>query len=339
MGQPQESAMVAADTKPPSPLARAAVKIYLLFSKWEHHVASKWLEALAPDVKRRYNARYQELREKLGDLDVGDSGCFLSKTLIINAIVNPHKDADEVTDGLVMTYHFNDDCTGGDQVNLDLSMRFHQEAGDFLLGPSQRCTHMGLPIEDRERYGHAFSMRQNIYQPPKRPHLCDECDKTYASPGGLSAHKLANHPKDSEGNPAESPRYYCPVDGCAKKGATKGYSAPATLSMHMKSEHPGVAVPRSQADKTRRPTSHAASKSSADANADAIDGTLEGNAEAASSTGGNAEATSSMGGVSRVDSTPPSASRLSFGDPASPQPITTPRIGEKCITGFIEDGQ
>lgn len=203
--------MVAADATPPSPVARAAIETYLNSSKWEHHDACKWLEALAPDLKERSNARYRELREKLGDLDVGDSGCFLSKTLIINAIVNPYEDADEVTDGLVMTYHFND-STGGDQVNLDLSMRLHQEAGDFLLGPSQRYIHMGMPIEDGERYDHAFSMRQNIYEAPERPHACDECDKAYASPGGFSVHKIANFSKGFKGYLADSPRYHCPVE-------------------------------------------------------------------------------------------------------------------------------
>lgn len=111
-----------------------AAKHYLRQTKCEHGVAALWLKALDPEVYRRYNNRFLELKEKVEELYADDSSRFLSKTLLINAIVQPHRDVEEVQDGYVLTYPLGD-FTGGDQVILDMGMRFHQEAGDLLVAP------------------------------------------------------------------------------------------------------------------------------------------------------------------------------------------------------------
>ena len=250
-----EKGKLSADIDSVSPASRDAVQDYLRLTKWEHLVAAGWLEVLAPEVHERYNRRYSELREKVGPLDVGESGCFLTKNVTINAIDNPHKDNKEVSDGLVLSYPWHD-FTGGDQIYLEVGMRFHQEAGDLLVAPSQYLTHMGLEIESGQRVGHTFSMKQRTYSPPKYQYFCDECDKAFTYNSGLLMHKKIDHPKDSQGMATEARRFYCHVAGCQKKGAKEGYSAPTTLRNHMNKDHPGVPVPRKFEDKMRPPTPH-----------------------------------------------------------------------------------
>ena len=250
-----DTAKLSFDAKPESPEGRAAIQEYLSWSKWEHRVAALWLKALAPDVQESYNARYVELRDKIGDMDIGDSGCFLSKTLIVNAIVDPHKDTDEFKEGFVLTYPFGD-FTGADQVYLELGMRFHQEPGDLLVAPAQRLTHFGLKVESGQRFGHAFSTRQTVQKVPEHTHMCNECPKGYTTKGKLQNHVRDHHPKDVYGNPTALPRYYCRVVGCTSKGATQGYSAEDTLRGHYKTKHPGLSMPRTFEDKTRPPTSN-----------------------------------------------------------------------------------
>ena len=248
-----DTARLSSDAKPESPKSQAAVQEYLSWTKWEHHVAALWLKALAPDVHDSYNARYVELRDKIGDMDVGDSGCFLSKTLIVNAIVDPHKDTDEVKEGFVLTYPFGD-YTGADQVYLELGMRFHQEPGDLLVAPAQRLTHFGLKVESGQRFGHAFSTRQTVQKAPVHTHMCKECPKGYTDKGMLRKHEDKIHPKDAQGNPTAAARFYCHVAGCISKGATEGYSAADTLRNHYKTVHDGLSVPRRNEDKIRPPT-------------------------------------------------------------------------------------
>ena len=66
-----DTARLSSDAKPESPKGQAAVQEYLSWTKWEHRVAALWLKALAPNVHESYNGRYIELRDQIGDMDVG----------------------------------------------------------------------------------------------------------------------------------------------------------------------------------------------------------------------------------------------------------------------------
>ena len=249
----QLGAMISTGADRSTRYIRKAVQDYLSLTSWEHDVAAAWLEALAPQVYQRYNRRYKEVRDKIGPLDVGESGCFLSKSVSINTIDDPHRDVKEVKDGLVLTYPW-DNFTGGDQIYLEVGMRFHQQAGDLLVAPSQLLTHLGLKIKSGQRVGHTFSMSQKIYSLSEGRFFCDECGKGYSGSKGLLYHKAHVHLKDDQGVALDAPRFYCHVPGCKRKGARKGYSTRQTLANHVEQDHPGFQPLQNFADMTRPPT-------------------------------------------------------------------------------------
>lgn len=235
------------------------MKDYLYQTKWTYLLLSKWLKVLARATWQRYWTAYQQLsqRGELGVLNVGDMGCFTSHALLIRAAVNPHKDTKDVRDGLVITAP-SGSFTGGEVSVMEWGMRFAQQSGDILIAPMQVLTHMLDPIQG-VRYGHVYTMHDEIINTPKRIHCCDICatqgiKQDYATKNGLANHKAEKKDDvhraararaaygtnlkvsfdefmESWEDPADA-RFPCDVAGCSRE-----YSTFRTLRDHKVRAH------------------------------------------------------------------------------------------------------
>jgi len=180
---------VSKESRPNDAKEAAAVEDYLHRTRWQHILLSKWLKALASETWKTYWEAYQRQRERgdLGVLDDGDMGCFSGRALLIQAVVNPHKDDTDVRGGLVLT--FPTGLYGGGEVTIfEYGLRFAQEAGDILIAPMQVLTHMLDPIYGY-RHGNVYTVKEEVLNPPKRPFICDICSLDYKAKSSLNQHK------------------------------------------------------------------------------------------------------------------------------------------------------
>lgn len=180
------------EARPSSKKAAAAVEAYLYRTKWQHILLSKWFKALAPAKWHEYWTSYQERsqRGELGVLDAGEMGCFSSQALLIQAIVNPHKDHGDVRDGVVFTTPTG--WFGGGEVNvLEWGMRFQQQATDILIAPMQVLTHFLEPVQGI-RHGHVYTVHEEVLHPPARRFSCGICKLTFVTKVGVDIHMKEN---------------------------------------------------------------------------------------------------------------------------------------------------
>ena len=172
---------------------------YIADTIWEHRLISGWFKASDPHKWEEYHSRYQNFRDggELRHLDQGakDWGCFLGHSLLINAYVDPHKDANDVKRGWVITYPWMD-FEGGDVVYLDLALRFKQRAGDFIMSRSCVLSHMTMPVTAGQRWGNTWFTKADILEPRIPDIFCDEpgCSTSYTTRGGKSKHHSKEKP-------------------------------------------------------------------------------------------------------------------------------------------------
>lgn len=193
--------LISADARPAAPTAMRALFDYISDTTWEHRLISGWFKALDEVTWKKYNSRYQELRNEgeLGHLDLGakELGCFLGHALLINTYVDPHKDSGDVKWGWVFTYPWMK-FEGGDAVYLDLGLRFKQRAGDFIMSRSCVLVHMTMRIISGQRWGNTWFTKAKVLETPVATFLCKEpgCAASYVSQSGLQWHKTKYHSKD-----------------------------------------------------------------------------------------------------------------------------------------------
>ena len=213
----QRDPCVSAEARPDKPAHQDALQRFWAQTSWEGESILHWLRSLEPESFARYQACYERLRREkiLGVLDEGKWGCQSGRTLLINAVANPHKDPRDVTRGWTMTYPWGD-YTGGEAVFPGLGLKFAQESEDLLMSPAAVLEHMIMPHTSGDRFSNVRFTKADIMDPPVIKYFCDVpgCShEGFATKGGLKAHKEGRNDDEHQ----------------AARNIAEGYVAPETL--------------------------------------------------------------------------------------------------------------
>ena len=145
-----------------------------------------WFKLLDPTTHKRYHDRYQALadQDKLEFLHQSARGCFTGMTLLVNHAVNPHRDANDVKDGFVVTTPLGD-FEGGFVAFPDLKVMIRQKPGDLLFSRSALLQHSVTDITDGQRTSFTYFTKKSVMELPIPTDSCQWCKKGYSKLGSL----------------------------------------------------------------------------------------------------------------------------------------------------------